>query len=36
MLDMASDEMRLPMTPLEESKAAQLRKMLVEYGLLNP
>ncbi len=35
MLDMASDELRLPMTPLEESKKATLRKTLVEYGLLS-
>ena len=34
MLDMASDELRLPMTPLEESKKATLRKTLVDYGLL--
>jgi 4-hydroxy-tetrahydrodipicolinate synthase len=34
MLDMASDELRLPMTPLEESKKATLRKTLLDYGLL--
>jgi 4-hydroxy-tetrahydrodipicolinate synthase len=34
MLNMASDEMRLPMTPLEESKKAQLRQALKDYGLL--
>jgi 4-hydroxy-tetrahydrodipicolinate synthase len=34
MLDMASDELRLPMMPLEESKKATLRKTLVDYGLL--
>jgi 4-hydroxy-tetrahydrodipicolinate synthase len=34
MLDMASDEMRLPMTRLEEDKKALLRRTLVEYGLL--
>lgn len=34
MLDMASDELRLPMTPLEESKKATLRKTLVNYGLI--
>ncbi|MBN1816022.1 MAG: 4-hydroxy-tetrahydrodipicolinate synthase [Sedimentisphaerales bacterium] len=34
MLDMASDELRLPLTPLEEAKCAQLRKTLTEYGLL--
>jgi len=35
MLDMASDELRLPMTPLEESKRAALRKTLEAYGLLS-
>jgi len=35
MLDMASDELRLPMTPLEESKKAGLRKTLEAYGLLS-
>lgn len=35
MLDRASDELRLPMTPLEESKKATLRKALAEYGLLS-
>ena len=35
MLDMASDELRLPMTPLEDSKKAVLRKALVDYGLLS-
>lgn len=34
MLNMASDEMRLPMTALEESKKTQLRQALKEYGLL--
>ncbi len=34
MLNMASDEMRLPMTPLEESKKTQLRQTLKEYGLM--
>jgi 4-hydroxy-tetrahydrodipicolinate synthase len=34
MLGMASDEMRLPMTPLEESKKAALAQMLKSYGLL--
>lgn len=34
MLDMASDELRLPMTPLEESKKTALRKALQDYGLL--
>jgi hypothetical protein len=31
---MASDEMRLPMTELEEGKAETLRKALKDYGLL--
>ena len=35
MLDMASDELRLPMTPLEENKKAALRKTLEAYGLLS-
>lgn len=35
MLDLASDELRLPMTPLEESKKATLRKALADYGLLS-
>jgi len=34
MLNMASDEMRLPMTPLDESNKAVLRRTLREYGLL--
>ena len=34
MLNMASDEMRLPMTELEEDKAETLRKALKDYGLL--
>ncbi len=34
MLDMASDELRLPMTALDSDKAALLRKTLVDYGLL--
>jgi len=34
MLGMASDEMRLPMTPLEESKKAALAQILKSYGLL--
>ncbi|MFH1613924.1 MAG: 4-hydroxy-tetrahydrodipicolinate synthase [Planctomycetota bacterium] len=34
MLNMASDEMRLPLVPLEESKRAILRKVLEVYGLL--
>jgi 4-hydroxy-tetrahydrodipicolinate synthase len=35
MLDMASEELRLPMTPLEDSKKETLRKALKEYGLLS-
>jgi 4-hydroxy-tetrahydrodipicolinate synthase len=35
MLNMASEEMRLPMTPMEESKKAVLRQTLKDYGLLN-
>ena len=35
MLNMASEEMRLPMTPLEESKKAILRQTLKDYGLLS-
>ncbi len=35
MLDMASDELRLPMTPLEENKKAALKKTLEAYGLLS-
>lgn len=34
MLNMASDEMRLPMTELEEDKAELLRQALEDYGLL--
>ncbi|MDH4202542.1 MAG: 4-hydroxy-tetrahydrodipicolinate synthase [Phycisphaerae bacterium] len=34
MLNMASDEMRLPMTELEADKAEILRKALKDYGLL--
>jgi len=34
MLDMASDELRLPMTPLGENERSILRKALEEYGLL--
>ncbi len=35
MLDMASEELRLPMTPLEEDKKAVLQQTLREYGLLH-
>ena len=34
MLNMASEELRLPMTPLEESKKAVLEQTLQDYGLL--
>ncbi len=34
MLDICSDEMRLPMTPLDEDKKGTLRQTLAEYGLL--
>ena len=34
MLDMASEELRLPMTALEESKKSVLRQTLKDYGLL--
>jgi len=34
MLNMASEEMRLPMTPLDEGKKTVLRRTLREYGLL--
>jgi 4-hydroxy-tetrahydrodipicolinate synthase len=35
MLDMSSEELRLPMTPLEDSKKIALRKTLTDYGLLS-
>jgi len=35
MLNMASEELRLPMTVLEEAKKAQLRQLLKDYGLLD-
>src|SRR5512135_216175 len=35
MLDMSSEELRLPMTPLEDSKKDSLRKTLKDYGLLS-
>jgi 4-hydroxy-tetrahydrodipicolinate synthase len=35
MLNMASDELRLPMTPLEENKKAVLQQTLKDYGLIN-
>jgi 4-hydroxy-tetrahydrodipicolinate synthase len=34
MLDMSPEEMRLPLTPLEESKKTILRQTLKEYGLV--
>jgi len=34
MLEMASEEMRLPMLPLEDGKRNELRKILTAYGLL--
>jgi len=34
MLDMCSEELRLPMTPLEDNKKESLRKTLKDYGLL--
>ncbi len=35
LLNMAPEEMRLPMTPMEESKKTILRQTLQEYGLLS-
>jgi 4-hydroxy-tetrahydrodipicolinate synthase len=35
MLNMCSDELRLPMTPLEEDKKVILEQTLKDYGLLN-
>ncbi len=35
MLNMASEEVRLPMTPLDEDKKTKLRQTLQEYGLLD-
>jgi 4-hydroxy-tetrahydrodipicolinate synthase len=35
MLNMASEEMRLPMTPMGQSKKAVLKQTLKDYGLLN-
>jgi 4-hydroxy-tetrahydrodipicolinate synthase len=34
MLNMASEELRLPMTPLHENKKKTLEKILADYGLL--
>ena len=35
MLDMAPEELRLPMTPLTEAEKTKLRKCLTDYGLLH-
>ena len=35
MLDMTSEEMRLPMVPMDENKKQALRQALKDYGLLN-
>jgi 4-hydroxy-tetrahydrodipicolinate synthase len=35
MLEMCSEELRLPMTPLEDSKKESLRQTLKDYGLLS-
>ena len=35
MLNMASEELRLPMTPLDENQKSVLRQTLKDYGLLN-
>ena len=35
MLNLASEEMRLPMTPMQEDKKAILKQILKDYGLLN-
>ena len=35
MLNLAPEEMRLPMTPMDESTKAILRQSLKDYGLLN-
>ncbi len=35
MLEMCSEELRLPMTPLENNKKESLRKTLKDYGLLS-
>jgi len=35
MLEMCSEELRLPMTPLEDSKKDSLRKTLKDCGLLS-
>jgi 4-hydroxy-tetrahydrodipicolinate synthase len=35
MLNLASEEMRLPMVPMEQSKKVALKQILGEYGLLS-
>lgn len=35
MLNLASEELRLPLTPLNDSQKAQLRGILVQYGILS-
>ncbi len=35
MLEMCAEELRLPMTPLEDAKKTALRKTLQDYGLLS-
>lgn len=35
LLDMCSDELRLPMTPLEPAKKTSLKQTLTDYGLLS-
>ena len=35
MLNMASDEMRLPMTPLPNNKKTELQNILADYGLMS-
>jgi 4-hydroxy-tetrahydrodipicolinate synthase len=35
MLNLASEELRLPLTPLNEAQKAQLRETLVQYGILS-
>ena len=34
MLNMASEETRLPLTPLNEGQKTQLRDILIQYGIL--
>lgn len=35
MLNLASEELRLPLTPLNDTQKTQLREILVQYGLLS-